>query len=220
MRSRFGKHTPNRLPCRVPHFTLSRVEGPAPFRVRAVCARLRRAAFLPSPLRFVIPTGVADFILPFAPRERRQRSGGTVATHDPHHTRRVADRLSVGTMLGAASLVFKGAGFDFSYVPSFGGWLCPPGVLLFAGIQMHLSIRDDRNISSTLQELHYFLAAPRHCCPTGFRLGILFQSPQIFSIVLKIDLLEFSLRRQSNRKALFFERNRLPVFHERLLIDS
>jgi hypothetical protein len=85
---------------------------------------------------------------------------------------------------------------------------------------MHLSIRDDGNVSSTLQELHYFLAAPRHCRPTGFRLGILFQSSQIFSIVLKIDLFEFSLCRHSNRKALIFEQDGLPVFDQRLLVDS
>jgi hypothetical protein len=58
---------------------------------------------------------------------------------------------------------------------------------------MHLSIRDDGNVSSIFQELHYFLAAPRHCGPAGFRLGILFQSPQIFSIESKIDLFQFSL---------------------------
>src|SRR5258707_14210286 len=53
------------------------------------------------PLLFsaVIPTGVAGFFF----RSRH----ATVATHDPHHTRRVADRLSVGTMLGAASLWFS-----------------------------------------------------------------------------------------------------------------
>jgi hypothetical protein len=40
---------------------------------------------------------------------------------------------------------------------------------------MHLSILDGRNVSSTLQKLHYFLAAPRHCCPTRFRLGQILQ---------------------------------------------
>ena len=145
-----------------------------------------------------------------------------MATHDPHHTRRVADRLSVGTMLGAASLWFPRVRvLTFLWLPyPAGGLAHPPSVLLFARIQMHLSIRDDRNVSSALQKLHYFLAAPRHCCPTGFRLGILFQSPQISSIVLKIDLFQFSLRRHSNRKALIFERNRLPVFDKRLLVDS
>src|SRR5258705_5756732 len=155
--------------------------------------------------------------LPFAPRERRRRSahfasrvphrdGGTVATHDPHHTRRVADRLSVGTMLGAASLWFPRVRvLTFLWLPyPAGGLVHPPPVLLFARIKMHLSIRDDRNVSTTLQELHHLLAAPRHCSPTGFRLGILFQSPQIFSIELKIHLFQFSLRRQSNRKALLF----------------
>jgi hypothetical protein len=95
-----------------------------------------------------------------------------------------------------------------------------PDALLFARIEMHLSIRDDGNVSSTLQELHYFLAAPCHCRPTGFRLGILFQSSQIFSIVLKIDLFEFSLCRHTNWKALIFEQDRLPVFDKRLLVDS
>ena len=85
---------------------------------------------------------------------------------------------------------------------------------------MHLSIRDDRNVSSTLQELHYFLAAARQRCPTRCRFGILFQSPQIFSIEVKIDLFEFSLCRHSNRKALIFEQYRLPVFDKRLLVDS
>jgi len=85
---------------------------------------------------------------------------------------------------------------------------------------MQLSVGDDGNVSSTLEELHYFPAAPRHCRPTGFRLGILFQSPQIFSLVLKIDLFEFSLGYRSNRKALIFERYRLPVFNKGLLVDS
>ena len=85
---------------------------------------------------------------------------------------------------------------------------------------MHLSIRDDGNVFSTLQELHYFLAAPRHCRPTGFRLGILLQSPQIFSIELKIDLFEFSLCCHSSREALIFEHYRFPVFDKRLLVDS
>jgi len=85
---------------------------------------------------------------------------------------------------------------------------------------MHLSIGDDRNVSPALQELHYFLAAPRHRRPTGFRLRILFQSPQIFSLVLKIHLLEFSLRRHSNRKVLLSEHYRLPVFDQRLLIST
>src|SRR5258707_545274 len=94
----------------------------------------------------------------------------------------------------------------------------PPSVLLFARIKMHLSIRDDRNVSSALQELHYFLAAPRHRRPARFRLGILFQSPQISSVVLKFDLFEFSLCPRSNRKALLFEQYRLPVFDNRLFI--
>src|SRR5258708_7518284 len=58
----------------------------------------------------------------------------------------------------------------------------PPSVLLFARIQMRLSVRDNRDVSSTLQELHLLLAALRHCRPTRFRLRILFQSPQISSI--------------------------------------
>src|SRR5258708_15609410 len=104
-----------------------------------------------APLQRSHPDRNGRLFLPFAPRERRPRSGGTVATHDPHHTRRVADRLSVGTMLGAASLVvFKGAGFDFSLATlSRGRPGPPPSVLLFARIKMHLSIRDDRNLSST-----------------------------------------------------------------------
>jgi len=85
---------------------------------------------------------------------------------------------------------------------------------------MHLPIRDDGNVSSTLQELHYFLAAPRHCRPTRFCLLILFQSPQIFAIELEIDLFEFSLCCHSNRKALIFEQYRLPVFGKQLLVDS
>jgi len=85
---------------------------------------------------------------------------------------------------------------------------------------MDLSVGCDGNVSSTLEELHYFLAAPRHCGPRGFRLGILFQSPQISSIELKIDLLEFSLCRHSNWEALLFERYRLPVFDKGLLVDS
>ena len=85
---------------------------------------------------------------------------------------------------------------------------------------MQLSIRDDGNVSSTLQELHYFLPAPRHRRPTGFRLWILFQPPQIPSVELKIQLSEFSLRRHPNRKALLFEQYRLPVFDKRLLVDN
>jgi len=85
---------------------------------------------------------------------------------------------------------------------------------------MHLSIGDDGDVSSTLQELHHFLTAPRHYCPTGFRFGILFQSAQISSVALKIDLFEFSLCRHSNRKALVFEQYRLPVFDKRLLVNS
>ena len=85
---------------------------------------------------------------------------------------------------------------------------------------MHLSIRNHRKVSSTLQKLHHFFAAPRHCRPTRFRLGILFQSPQIFSIVLKIDLFQFSLCCHSNRKPPVFEQYRLPVFDKRLFVDS
>ena len=85
---------------------------------------------------------------------------------------------------------------------------------------MHLSIRNDSNVSPTLQELHYLLPAPGHCRPTRFCLGILLQSPQISSVKLKIDLPEFSLCCHSNRKALIFERYGLPVFDERLLVDS
>jgi len=175
-----------------------------------------------APLQRSHPDRNGRLFLPFAPRERRPRRGGTVATHDPHHTRRVADRLSVGTMLGAASLWFPRVRvLTFLWLPyPAGGLVPPPPVLLFARIKMHPSVRDDRNISSILQKLHYFLAAPRHRCPTGFRLAILFQSPQIFSVELKIHLFQFSLRRHSNRKALIFERNRLPVFDKRLLIDS
>jgi hypothetical protein len=118
-------------------------------------------------------------------------------------------------------VVFKGAGFDFSYVPSFAGRPGPPpAVLLFAGIKMHLSIRDDSNISPTLQKLHHFLAAPRHRRPTRFRLRILFRSPQVSSVEFKIHLSEFSLRRHSNRKALVFEQYRLPALDKRLLVDS
>jgi hypothetical protein len=95
-----------------------------------------------------------------------------------------------------------------------------PRLLPFAGIKMHLPIRDDGKVSSTLQELHYFLAAPSHRRPTGFRLRILFQSSQISSVVLKIDLFQFSLCRHSNRKALLFEQYRLPVFDKGLLVDS
>jgi len=85
---------------------------------------------------------------------------------------------------------------------------------------MHLSIRNNRNVSSPLQELHHLLAAPRYRRPTGFRLRILFQPPQLSSIESKIHLLEFSLCRHSNRKALLFEQYRLPVFNKRLLVDS
>ena len=85
---------------------------------------------------------------------------------------------------------------------------------------MHLSIGDDRDVSSALQELHYFLAAPGHCCPTGFRFGVLFQPAQISSVELKIDLFEFSLCCHSNRKALLFEQYSLLVFDKRLLADS
>jgi hypothetical protein len=95
-----------------------------------------------------------------------------------------------------------------------------PGVLLFAGIGMQLSVGDDGDVSSTLEKLHYFLAAPRHCGPTGFRLGILFQSAQLFSIELKIDLFEPSLGCHSKRKPLLFEQYRIPVFNKGLLVDS
>src|SRR5258707_11308021 len=79
-----------------------------------------------APLQRSHPGRSGRLFLPFAPRERRPRSGGTVATHDPHHTRRVADRLSVGTMLGAASLWFpRGRVLTFLWLPYPSGSLGP-----------------------------------------------------------------------------------------------
>ena len=204
---------------------------PAPFRVRV---------FSPPTFRSVIPTGVADFFF----RSRRASVGhevegpwrhlnltlpvGTTAKlktqprRDDTFLRRVAqapacpERLKRGGYLPAAGGVLALGDSLFPLPDS----RLPTTDYVLPRIEMHLSIRGDRDVSSTLQELHYFLPAPCHCRPTGFRLGILFQSPQVSSVELKIDLPEFSLCCYSNRKALLFEQYRLPVFDERLLVDS
>jgi len=57
----------------------------------------------------------------------------------------------------------------------------PPHRPNLSADKMRLSIRNYRNVSSTLQKLHHSLPALRHRRPTRFRLRILFQSPQISS---------------------------------------
>src|SRR5882762_1016441 len=58
---------------------------------------------------------------------------------------------------------------------------------------MYCRIDYHSDIPPTFQELHYFLALPRHRCPTRFRVRVLLQSTQIFSIELKIAIC-FSFR--------------------------
>src|SRR5258705_3198437 len=92
------------------------------------------------------------FCVPCASSGRRDRGNPGPSPH-PAGGRQIECRNNVGCRI---LVVFKGAGFDFSLATLSGGRAGPPpSALLFARIQMHLSVRDDRNISSTLQELHH-----------------------------------------------------------------
>jgi len=85
---------------------------------------------------------------------------------------------------------------------------------------MYLPIRHDRNIPSSFHKLHYFLAVPRRCCPARFRIRILLQSSEVFSIKSEVNLLELSLRGGPHREGVPFERNRPFPFEKRLTPDS
>src|SRR5437879_4929133 len=69
----------------------------------------------------VIPTEAADIILPFAPRERRLCSGGTVATSDPPHParrnpRNLREIKRKIKNLGAPTFLGRGYPSVFAYV--------------------------------------------------------------------------------------------------------
>jgi hypothetical protein len=53
---------------------------------------------------------------------------------------------------------------------------------------VNFSVRNDRDISAALQELHDLLPFPRYFRPPGFGIRILFQSAQVPIFEAKIDL--------------------------------
>jgi hypothetical protein len=69
---------------------------------------------------------------------------------------------------------------------------------------MHVPVRNDRNALPPLQKLHHFLSLSSHFCPARFRLAVLFESSQVSTIELEIDLFEFPLCSQTNREVLVF----------------
>ena len=65
-------------------------------------------------------------------------------------------------------------------------------------VKSHLAIDHVPHVASFAEELHHFLASPCLLCPTGFRIGILFQPTNFASIEHEVHFPQLARRGQPN----------------------
>jgi len=88
--------------------------------------------------------------------------------------------------------------------------LVPPGPAY-----IHLPI-NPTDVAAITEELHHFLARPRHLCPPGFGLGVLLQPTNLAPLEYEIHLPQAALGSAPNRETFRPQFDRIGVLHEGL----
>jgi hypothetical protein len=93
------------------------------------------------------------------------------------------------------------------------------GSLLFA-VGEDFSAVDYRDVTTALQELHYFFAFGCELRPAGLGFGVLFEGAERFALELEIDLGEIAFGGSADRIRIAVNDDTLRRLDERLLPDG
>src|SRR5260370_15027180 len=84
-----------------------------------------------------------------------------------------------------------------------GGAASSSSSLNISAVLSHLPVSHVRHIAALAEELHHFLARPRHLRPPGFRFRVFLYPPNLVPVENEVHLSQSALGRSTNRVTFF-----------------